>query len=317
MGTRKFRQKVYFRGPVYFKNLSGVDISFLDDQQLDFGSSNDVSVEWDTDGATDSLTVTPAAAGSQITLGTSTYYLDVDGNVNNVDIDLYGTNPDININRNLQAASTNTPVVYIRQQFATDDQPALQVVSSGEGVAINCDGPIDLDHGTTVTSGATLDVRRNLPNSSTDTAVVYLKQDHASDDMAVLQIVQDGLDVAALDVDGAVDIDNNSTAFAAGALLNITRDLASSNTDTAVAYIKQDNAGDDQACLTLVNDAATQLTLDAQGWCNVGYTTTQNTQSTVGTGSVRLLYKNSKWFWQVHTGSGTYKYLEISSSTTA
>lgn len=56
----------------------------------------------------------------------------------------------------------------------------------------------------TATSGYGLSVSRNLANTSTDSAVVYILQDNASDDQAALSIKQDAATTAALAITGAV-----------------------------------------------------------------------------------------------------------------
>jgi len=278
MSYNKWRQKNHFRGPVIFGGagspidatwygdttnslikfdasademyFDGCDLWLKDDDQLEFGDASDVVIDWDGS----QLLFLPAAAAGKLTLGSSTYYMSADWNMSDVDIDLYGTNPDININRNLTSGATNAAVVYIKQDNTSDDQVALQVAQDAAVAGVDFDCGVDIDCPSTLNTGATVDIRRNLTSGATDQAVVYIKQDHTSDDQPVLKL------------------------------------------DT---------------------DASDYLALDANGWCDIGYSTSNPSSSSVPTGAIRVLYVNSKHFIAIHTGSGTYKYVEIASTTTA
>ena len=179
MGLNKFRRKAHFRGPVIFGGGSGqgqdvifwsdtalakvmVDVSademyfdgmdlwLKDDDQLEFGDSSDFVIDWD---ATDGLLFLPAAAGNDVTLGSSTYYIDADWNMQSADIDLYGTNAEVNINRNLTSGVTNSAVVTIKQDNASDDQATLRLDQDfADGLAADINGWVDL--GYTTNAGA-------------------------------------------------------------------------------------------------------------------------------------------------------------------
>jgi len=92
----------------------------------------------------------------------------------------------------------------------------------------------------------------------------YLLLDNASDDEAAVYIRHDGTGDLMQLYDGAVqvvDIDNtghvllNSSTGTTGNTLYVYRNLASGSTNAAVVYFYNDNAGDDQRVLQIVQDA--------------------------------------------------------------
>lgn len=281
--TRQWEQTEVFRGPVKFGYsgdsstrdvtfygatasalilidtsadeiyLDGMDLWLKDDDQLEFGDVSDIVIDWDNSNS--QLLILPAAANTKLAFGSATYYTQWDANVGVVDMDLYGTNPQVNINRNLTSGATNGAVVYIKQDNTSDDQAALQVAQDAAVAGVDFDCGVDIDCPTTLTTGATVDIQRNL---------------------------------------------------------------TSGNTDNAVVYIKQDNTSDDQAALKIDQDATAALALDANGWCDIGYTEAA-VSGTPATGAIRICKATdeAKFFLAVHTGSGTMKYIGITSSTTA
>lgn len=166
-----------------------------------------------------------------------------------------------------------------------------------------------------VASDGKVEVNRNLTSGATSTAVMYIKQDNTSDDQAALQVVQDG-SATGIDLDGGLDVDCPAT-YTSGKLVDIQRNLTSGNTDNVVVYIKQDHASDDQAALQVVQDTTTADALDVDGWSSLGYLTVAPTGSP-GTGSVRIVKATdeSRFFLAVYTG-GSYRYIGITSTTTA
>jgi len=287
MATRKWRMREHFRGPVIFGSagspidstwygdtasavmkfdasedelyLDGIDLWIKDDDQLEFGNVSDFVIDWNN--TSSELLFLPAAAGNTIHWGSSTFQVDVDWDVRNVDIDLYGTNPEVNITRNLTSGATNLPVVAIKQDQAGDDQVALLVDQDAvayAGVDFNCGVDIDSNY----TDGAGLNVARNLASGSTAAAVAIFANSSATDDQPTVQITQAAADVAALDINGAIDLDISSS-YASGAGLRATRNLTSGNTDAAMVIFEQSNASDDQVAL--------QVTQAATGYAGVDF----------------------------------------------
>ena len=184
MGSRKWRQREYFKGPTYFGSaanpvdttwygdttssvavwdasadelyLDGADLWLKDDDQLEFGDASDVVVDWDN--ANSQWLFAAAAAGQKHTFGTSSLYWDADWNMRAVDIDLYGAygaSPGFNINRNLTSGATDAAVVLIKQDHASDDQPALKLQQDASLVpALEVDGWSRLGWSTSDPSGA-------------------------------------------------------------------------------------------------------------------------------------------------------------------
>lgn len=108
--------------------------------------------------------------------------------------------------RDLAAASTDGPVVSFVQDNTGDDQPTLLVQQDGTGDIVSFfDGAtevFDVKDGGRVaitqigTTGNALAITRNLASGSTDSPVVSIVQDHASDDQPVLYLRQDAGAVA-------------------------------------------------------------------------------------------------------------------------
>jgi hypothetical protein len=98
--------------------------------------------------------------------------------------------------------------------------------------------------------------------------------------------------------------------------VQVARNLTSGATNSPVVLVKQDNASDDQAALTVEQDATAALAVDANNWCDIGYTTSA-LSGEPDTGAIRVVNQNSKYWIGIHTGSGTYRYVEFSTTTTA
>lgn len=286
MATRKWRMREHFRGPVVFGSagapidstwygdtasavmkfdasedelyLDGIDLWIKDDDQLEFGDVSDFVIDWNN--TSTELLFLPQTAGNKIHWGSSTYQVDVDWDVRNVDIDLYGTEPEVNITRNLTAGATSAPVVYIKQDDSSDDQVALQLVQDAIATAaLDVDGAIDVD--STYTGGAALNVARNLTSGASTGAVVILANSASGDDQPTVQITQTAANVAALDLNGALDVDISST-FASGAGVRVTRNLTSGNTDAAMVIFEQSNASDDMVALQVTQAATAYAGVD-------------------------------------------------------
>lgn len=291
MATRKWRMREHFRGPVIFGSagdpvdstwygdtasavmkfdasedelyLDGIDLWIKDDDQLEFGNVSDFVIDWNN--TSSELLFLPAAAGNTIHWGSSSVQVDVDWDVRNVDIDLYGTDPEVDITRNLTAGATAAAVVAINQSNASDDQVALKVTQLATGyVGVDIDCGVDID--SNYTAGAGLAVTRDLVAGSTDEVVVLFEQSNASDDQATLKVTQAAVGYAAVDIDGAVDIDSNYTG---GAGLAVSRDLVLGSTNSPVALIEQSNSGDDQVALKLTQAATAYAALDVDGGVDV------------------------------------------------
>jgi len=149
-------------------------------------------------------------------------------------------------------------------------------------------------------------------------------------DMSADEVYLDGMDLWLKDDDQlefgdssdvVVDWDNSNTRLlfnlASAGKVEFNRNLTSGATNTSVVYVKQDNANDDQAALQIVQDAANADALDVDGWTNLGYITTTLSGSP-SEGSVKVIRATDeeKFFLAVRTGSG-YKYIGITSTTTA
>jgi len=151
MATIKYRQRNHFRGPVLFGSagdavdstwygdtassvmvwdasadevyLDGADLWLKDDDQLEFGDASDVVVDWDN---SNSRLLFNVASGGKV-----------------------------EFNRNLTAGSTSAAVVYVKQDNASDDQPALQVDQDASLVpAVSIGGWTKLGWSTSDPSGA-------------------------------------------------------------------------------------------------------------------------------------------------------------------
>lgn len=159
----------------------------------------------------------------------------------------------------------------------------------------------------------------------TATADSLIKIDASSD-----EIYMDGVDFWLKDDDQlefgdssdiVVDWDNSNKRLLfnvdADGKVEFNRNRTSGATSTAVVYIKQDNANDDQAALQVVQDAADADALDVDGWASLGYITTSPSGSP-STGSVKVIRATdeSKFFLAVRT-SGGFRYIGITSTTTA
>jgi hypothetical protein len=292
--------------------IDGMDLWLKDGDQLEFGDSSDVVIDWET--AT-GFQLLPAAAGSELSFGSSSYYWAADWNMSDIDIDLYGTNPDVNIDRNLTSGATNAPVVTLVQNNASDDQVTLKVQQDAAVAGVDFDCALDIDIPSTYNTGIGVDIIRNLTSGNTDNVVVRIKQDNASDDQAALQVVQDAA-VAGVDFDCALDIDIPS-GYSTGVGVSINRNLTSGATDDAVVNIVQDNASDDQTALKVDQDAGDYLAADLNGWVDLGYTTNDGSNpssTTVPTGACRIYKASSNYYLAVHAGSGTYYYAAITTT---
>lgn len=185
--TEKFRRTSVFRGPVKFGYdadtasrditiygatassswlfdmsldkliLEGTDLELNDEDKLIFGDSDDFVIDWST---ADGLQFLPAAAGNDITFGTSSLYADADWDMGNMDIDIYATTGyGVDINRNLTSGSTNSAVVYIKQDNASDDQAALKIDQDATGyLCADFNGFVDLGYTLSEPSSSTIDI---------------------------------------------------------------------------------------------------------------------------------------------------------------
>jgi hypothetical protein len=120
------------------------------------------------------------------------------------------------VQRNLDSANTNAPMVALVQDNASDDQAALVVQQDGTGdILILYDGAtevfsVDGDGRTVITqtavTGVGLSVSRDLASGSTDSPLVTLVQDNAGDDQIALRVQQDGTGAIITGYDGATKV---------------------------------------------------------------------------------------------------------------
>lgn len=89
-----------------------------------------------------------------------------------------------------------------------------------------------------------------LDNASDDEAAVYIRHDGTGD----LMQLYDGA-VQVVDIDNTGHVTLNSSTGTTGNTLYVYRNLASGSTNAAVVYFFNDNAGDDQRVLRIVQDA--------------------------------------------------------------
>ena len=119
--------------------------------------------------------------------------------------------------RNTTSASTQSPVALIKQDNASDDQPALQIQQDGTGNGIFIDQ-----------NGESEALKINY--SGTTTSMINMRQDDSSVIMTLGQ--------------GNVSIGT----------FRFYRNLSSATTQSEVMSIVQDNSGDDQPALSIQND---------------------------------------------------------------
>jgi len=262
--------------------------------------------------------------------------------------------------RNDVLANTAAPVVFIEQDNAGDDQAALLIQQDGTGYALELDQNGDQtalqiltsattegEYGLKVSTGSGANAfqalesvnnyvnigassssatgssyfYRNLAAASTNSPVVFIKQDEATDDQNALSIQNDGTGYGAyIDQNGdaqGLNIDSEATTANNHGLRVVTgqgaiagrfseddsfsysefgrhrtstigsnwfyRNLALANTAGPVVLIEQDEAGDDQPALKIQQDdvdgASIQLVqngntcnliVDADGTCDAG-----------------------------------------------
>jgi hypothetical protein len=168
-------------------------------------------------------------------------------------------------------------------------------------------GNMDID--LYATTGIGVDIQRNLTSGSTNNVVVYMENANASDDQAVLQVVQDAADTVGCDLDCALDIDIPS-GYTSGVGMTVSRNLTSGNTDNVVALFENLTSADDQATVKITQAATGYLALDVGGFTDLGYTTSEPSESTVDLGAVRVFKDATNWYLAIHTTSdaGTYKF---------
>lgn len=112
----------------------------------------------------------------------------------------------VSITRDLASGSTDSPVLSVVQDNATDDQTALYLkqdasaaylIDAYQGAtrkfAVTANGVMAADSVvfTQATTGYAIDATRDLAAGSTDSPVVRILQDNATDDQAALYIKQD------------------------------------------------------------------------------------------------------------------------------
>lgn len=173
MSYTKYRQKIHFRGPVVFGSngdpqdiswygdtsdavvtydasadevfFNGCDLWLKDNDQLEFGDSSDIVIDWNSSDG--DLKVIPAAANGEIQLGSTTYYMNFDADLGVVDVDLYGTAAAININRNMTSGVSNAAIMTIKQDHTSDDMPCLRLDQDASGAfALEANGWCDLGY---------------------------------------------------------------------------------------------------------------------------------------------------------------------------
>ena len=203
----------------------------------------------------------------------------------------------VHIYRDLPSTETNNAVMKIEQENAGDDQPALKIQNDGTGNSIEVDQngdktaiyvykDFDSDKPTALfedngagagtnrvylarggdSDRATGYFYRNLASANTDSPMVFIEQDHSSDDQPALTIQQDGSGYGM-----RIETDNIGPAIIAyegvnhkTQILNEYNDTDGSNYfysnldsgDTAGPLVKMvsDNAANDQYVLSLQQD---------------------------------------------------------------
>ena len=132
--------------------------------------------------------------------------------------------------RNLAAASTGGPLVFIEQDEATDDQPALSIQQDGTGY------------------GAFID-------QNGDGAGLYIDSEATTATNYGLQVITgQGASAALIGNNNSNSYLTVNTFDSATAFLHVYRNLAAASTAAPVMDIVQDNAGDDQNALTVQQD---------------------------------------------------------------
>lgn len=183
----------------------------------------------------------------------------------------------LSVVRDLSDSNTDSPVVSLQQINVSDDQATLHIIQEGIGdiiqghagatlaFRVKSNGAVSLTP--TPTSGNSLSVVRNLPDTSTDSPVVEVHQANASDDQPILQLSNDGVGPSFRVQDSSATVfivrDGGTTEITqvstTGNTLKATRNLAAASTDAPVASIVQDNAGDDQGALRVQQDGTGSL----------------------------------------------------------
>jgi len=210
----------------------------------------------------------------------------------------------VQISRDLAAASTNSAVVYILQDNATDDQAALSIKQDAPGYSLQISGTdtgagttaVKIEQGSTSNqillgvynwSGGSSRFYRNQAAADTAGPVVGMEQVNAGDDQVVLSIQQAATASGGLLITGTGDstawlatftetsqgADTCRALFCIGQdgdrrVAYLGRNLGSADTGRAVVEIQNANAGDDQnACkITSTSDFPTLYVINS----NVG-----------------------------------------------
>ncbi|MBI2548804.1 hypothetical protein HYW21_05635 [Candidatus Woesearchaeota archaeon] len=192
--------------------------------------------------------------------------------------------------RNLNSSATAIPVVLIQQDNTNDDQPAFRIRQAGTSYALRATLTADADTTAllaedaskgfgknyvegprgTDTNRRTWYIYRNLPTENTGVPVAEIYQDNVNDDQTALWINQKGnanaliankyLDTAEATGqfrDQSLGNNLNRAVFAMGdngyrKAGYFYRNLGSDYTGAPVVDIVQDNSGDDQAALRIV-----------------------------------------------------------------
>ena len=149
----------------------------------------------------------------------------------------------LSITRNLASGSTDSPVVYLENENASDDQGVLYIEQEAATVALS----VVLNGGTSG-SGAV-----NITQSAASTCKAGLMIASLADDYAA----------RFRDVSVGTGSGTNSAFFVQGNTSTSSRtawfyrNLAAAATSEPMVFIEQDNAGDDQPALMIQQDSST------------------------------------------------------------
>lgn len=218
--------------------------------------------------------------------------------------------------RNVSAACSAAPVMFVLQDNATDDQPVIQARQDGTGSVINIPDKyagssnfisayevgsgVVMNLGARSSSGATFDFTRNLAAVDTAGPVMRVCQDNTGDDQASLYVCNDGTSYAiyasrsqntANSVAGFYDESGgagcNYVEFGIGGdsdrrLINARRNLPAANTGQPMVSLIQDNATDDQSAVYIQSDGT-----------GSGITLCQN--ASAANGAIYMVNSNTGW----------------------
>jgi hypothetical protein len=152
----------------------------------------------------------------------------------------------LSITRNLDSTNTDSPVAYILQDNASDDQRAVYIKQDGanEGLYVDCThalgGAARFDYsaqgagtcytqiGTGDYAGQNIRAVRNLDSTLTSAPMIAIVQDNASDDQNILTIKQDGYGNGIV-VDMTTAVAGVSTSGGMGIFVQISEANTSSN----------------------------------------------------------------------------------------